>query len=154
MPRSLFTLTLALFASLSIQAKTPNLTGTWKLNVEKSSAGAAASKALVYKVKDTPDGLIMTAIQIDAEGKETTTELKFDRNGKETVNQASGLESRTKLSDDEDALREVSTFTGPSGSFTRKSAITLSEDGKTMTMDSVFSSPRGDTPVKLVFEKQ
>jgi len=154
MPRPLFLLTLALVASASIQAKTPNLTGTWKLNIEKSSAGAAPLKALIYKVKDTPDGLLMTAFQTDAEGKETTTDMKFDRKGKETVNQASGFESRTKLSDDEDALHEVSTFTGPSGSFTRKSTITLSEDGKTMTMDSVFSSPRGNTPVKLVFEKQ
>jgi hypothetical protein len=154
MNRTLAVLFLTLLGTVPMQAKTPNLTGTWKANIEKSSFGRSTPKSLVYKVKDTPEGLFLSEMQVDAEGNQSTSELKFDRGGKETVNQMGDTEARTTLTDKDDRIHEVTTFNGPGGAFTRKSTIMLSPDGKTLTMDSVFSSAGGETPVKIVLEKQ
>lgn len=154
MNRTLPVLFLTLLGAVPMQAKTPNLTGTWKANIEKSVFGRSAPRSLVYKVSDTPEGLFLSEIQIDADGNESAAELRFDRGGKETVNQMGDLEARTTLTDSEDGLRETTKFTGSNGSFARKSTITVSPDGKTMTLDSVFTGESGETQVKIVFEKQ
>ena len=154
MNRILLVLPLTLLAAVATAAKVPNLTGTWKANIEKSTFPGDRPKSIVYKLKDAPEGFFMTEFQTDADGKESTVELRFDRGGKEAVNQIGDVESRTTLTDSEDALHEITVFNGPRGTFTRKSTIRLSPDGKTLTMEGVFSTPGGDTPVKIVLEKQ
>lgn len=154
MNRILLVVPLTLLAAVATAAKVPNLTGTWKANIEKSTFPGEAPKSIVYKLKDAHEGFFMTETQTDANGQETTVDLKFDRGGKETVNRIGDVESRTTLTEGEDVLHEATVFKGPQGAFSRKSAIKLSPDGKTLTMEGVFSTPGGDTPVKVVLEKQ
>lgn len=154
MKKTRLILPLTLLAAVATAAKVPNLTGTWKANIEKSTFPGEAPKSLVYKLKDAPEGFFITEAQTAANGTESTADLKFDRGGKETVNQIGDVETRTTLTDGEDALHEITQFKGPQGPFTRKSTIKLSPDGKTLTMEGVFTTPGGDTPVKIVLEKQ
>ena len=68
------------------------------------------------------------------------SELNIERDA-ESVNHMGDMEMRTKLRQDGAKLLEDTTFSGPQGTLTRKSVITLSEDGKTLTLDAGYESP-------------
>ncbi len=131
--------------------KPPNLSGKWTLDKTRSEFARGAPDSLAAAITDDGEKIRMVQTVGGPEGNRTT-ELNFDR-GAETVNHMGDTEMRTKLRQDGAKLLEDTTFTGPRGTLTRKSIITLSEDGRTLTLDAGYESPDGAFREKIVLDK-
>jgi hypothetical protein len=121
------------------------------LDKTRSEFARGAPDLLVVSITDDGKKIRMVQTVGGPEG-DRTTELDFDR-GAETVNHMVDMEMRTKLRQDGAKLLEDTTFTGPRGTLTRKSVITLSEDGRTLTLDAGYESPDGAFREKIVLDK-
>lgn len=131
--------------------KPPNLSGKWTLDKASSEFARGAPDSLTAAITDDGKSIRMVQTVGGPEG-DRATEIDFDR-GAETVNHMGDMEMRTKLRQDGAKLLEDTTFTGPRGTLTRKSVITLSEDGRTLTLDAGYESPDGAFREKIVLDK-
>jgi|HubBroStandDraft_4_1064222.scaffolds.fasta_scaffold76440_2 hypothetical protein len=143
----------AAFGLLPAQAK-PNFTGAWKLNVAKSDFGAMpAPDSRNDKIVHDDPALADTIAQSGQMG-ETTAEMKFSTDGKETTNSVRGNEVKSiaKWEADELVIDGKAQFNG--ADVTLKDRWSLSADGKTLTIQRHVNSPMGETDQKFVLEKQ
>ncbi|MGA2181764.1 MAG: hypothetical protein ABSH47_01930 [Bryobacteraceae bacterium] len=131
--------------------KSPNLSGKWTLNKDKSEFARGAPDSLTAAITDDGKKIRMVQTVGGPEG-DRTTELNIERDA-ESVNHMGDMEMRTKLRQDGAKLLEDTTFSGPQGTLTRKSVITLSADGKTLTLDGDYESPSGGFHEKIVLDK-
>ncbi len=126
------------------QAK-PNFTGKWNLNQQKSKS--SDSITIEFNQKDNN----LTEAFNAGQGGEF--EAKYTIDGKESEIPTSDATIKATAKWDSDAL--VIDFRGPEEGryFVRK--LTLSADGKTMTINLKHSLPNGGMAEKIwVFEKQ
>jgi len=131
--------------------QSPNLSGKWTLNKDKSEFARGAPDSLTAVITD--DGKKIRMVQtVGGPDGDRTTELNFER-GAESVNRMGDMEMRTRLRQDGERLLEDSTFTGPQGTLTRKSVIALSNDKKTLTLDAQYDSPNGGFHETIVLDK-
>ena len=131
--------------------KAPNLTGKWTLDKDKSEFARGAPDSMTAAITD--DGKKIRMVQtVGGPDGDRNSELNIERDV-ESVNHMGDMEMRTKLRQDGAKLLEETTFSGPQGGLTRKSVITLSGDGKTLTMNSDYTSPNGDFHEKIVLNK-
>jgi predicted GIY-YIG superfamily endonuclease len=89
------------------------------------------------------------------EGKEQVLEFQHTTDGKPCQNKVFGgsvVKSKTRW--DKNRLITKSTSEGPMGSLEVIEARTLSEDGKTMTVEYTMKSAFMDWKRKLVYEKE
>lgn len=135
------------------QAK-PNFTGTWKLNMAISEFGQlpapdSRTDKITHQDPDLKDSLTQTGPM-----GEVNAELKYSTDGKETTNTLRGneIKNTAKWEGDELVIAGKGTFNG--ADITIDDRWSLSEDGKTLTIQRHFTSPMGDTDQKLVLEKQ
>ena len=145
--RSLLTaFLLAPLCALTAIAQTkPNFTGTWNLNQQKSKS--SDSITIEFNQKDNN----LTEAFNAGQGGEL--EAKYTIDGKESEVSTGDATIKATAKWDGDAL--VIDFRGPEEGryFVRK--LTLSADGKTMTINLKHSMPNGGMAEKLwVFEKQ
>lgn len=144
----------ALAAPPSDSLKSPNMTGTWKTNIDKSTFPGTPPAELTAVMKHDGDKLHMTQITVEPDGNRNSVELEFDTSGKPTVNKVGATELRTTMKVDGDVVREETDFTTPESNFKRKSTISVSPDGKTLTLDAVIIGNAGENKMKIVMEKQ
>jgi len=145
--RSLLTaFLLAPLCALTAMAQTrPNFTGTWKLNQEKSKSSDGIT--IEFNQKDNN----LTEAFNAGQGGEL--EAKYTIDGKESEVSTGDATIKATAKWDGDAL--VIDFRGPEEGryFVRK--LTLSADGKTMTINIKQSMPNGGMAEKIwFFEKQ
>jgi hypothetical protein len=145
--RSLLTaFLLAPLCALTAMAQTkPNFTGTWKLNQQKSER--SGSITIEFNQKDNNLTEAFNA------GQDGELEAKYTIDGKESEVSTGDATIKATAKWDGDAL--VIDFRGPEEGryFVRK--LTLSADGKTMTINLKHSLPNGGMAEKIwVFEKQ
>ena len=162
------------------QDKTANFSGTWTLDVSKSKLGDRnniESQVLTVTQSDK-DIKIETATKrlpppADAPqgrrgrtgggmmgGGDGTTTYSLD--GKETKTEVSGpmgsmpVTLKAKFEGGKLNLTRTSSFSGPMGDVTMSSKETweLSADGKTLTVNSERSSPRGNESTTKIFTKK
>jgi len=131
--------------------KPVNLSGKWTLDKEKSEFARGTPDSMSAVIADDGKKIHLTQTVGGPEG-DRVVEMNIERDA-ESVNRSGDMEMRTKLHDDGAKLFEETRFSGPGGELTRKSTVTLSADGKTMTMDSDYESPDGAFHEKVVFNR-
>jgi len=136
------------------QAQTrPNLSGTWKLNMSKSSFGhGPAPDARTDKITHEDPNLKDTITQSNQQG-EITYDMIYSTDGKETTNtiRKNEFKSTAHWEADQLAIESKGSLGGP---VTLKDRWSLSDDGKTLTLERHAARVIGSTDQKLVFEKQ
>jgi len=149
---SLALLTLAL-GLLQAQAKS-DFSGTWKMNTAKSDFGPApAPDSIVMKIAHDDPSLKANVAQTGGSG-DMTYDMVYTTDGKECVNHPGGneMKSTLKWEGDDLAIDTKGSFNGMD--FTAKDHWTLSDGGKTMTIQRHASAAGGEFDMKLVLDKQ
>lgn len=168
-------LALAAVAAISLLAgpllaQKPDFSGTWKLNTEKSDPIAAPPGGDAAAGGQRPGGmggmrpseLFIThsdsKMVIEQKMADRTTLLTYYLDGRESKNPGMrGNEMATKSTWAENTIVTdgENTFTTPMGSMTIKSheVRSMSEDGKSMTIVSTATTPRGEMTRKTVYDK-
>jgi hypothetical protein len=144
----------ALLVGVVTQAASQNLSGEWKLNFAKSNYGKfPAPSSMTRKIAHNDPKLILTTTQKGPQG-EVTSKLVYTTDGKESVNQVAGGESKGIAQWIGDKLMIESSREFQGVTLKQKDVWTLSDDGKTLTIDSLVSIPNGEFDIKQVFDKQ
>lgn len=139
---------LAAFATA--QTKQPNLTGTWKMNAEKSKFERGGPSGITIKF-DHKDNSLAETLMLVTDGGDRTLDLKYNTDGKETSQDLMGQPGHTTVKWDGSAWLIEWKIEG--ASFNRK--VTVSADGKSLTMVVNQTSPDGNTSTDtVVLEKQ
>lgn len=132
----------------------PNYTGDWKLNAGKSDFGPMpAPEKMNRTVKHEDPNLKITTTQTGPQG-EFTSELNFTTDGKPSTNKVRGQDVTGAAKWDGDTLTVSAKREVQGMEITTNERWTLSEDGKTLTIDNKINTPQGDFDVKLVMDKQ
>jgi hypothetical protein len=150
MRKAIFLLTL-FCATLSAA----NFSGEWKLDPAKSDFGPAPAPELMTRsIKQTLPAVEISTHQKGAAG-ESTTQLKYTLDGKESVNKLPTGESKGTAKLDGDHMVIDSTRDYQGATITVKETWSLSEGGKVLTIVNHLSVPgQGEFDAKLIFNKQ
>jgi len=143
---------LAAFANTTATAQTkqPNLSGTWKMNAEKSKFEQGGPSEITIKFDHKDSSLSETLTLVTSNG-DRTIDTKYTTDGKEAAQEVFGTSGQTSAKWETDTLTIEWKIEG--GSFARK--FTVSADGKTMTMIVKQSSPDGQSATDtILLEKQ
>ena len=132
----------------------PNFSGDWKLNAAKSDFGPMPGPDKMNRtIKHEDPSLKMTTTQTGPQG-ETTTELAYTTDGKPSTNKIRGQDVTGTAKWDGDALSIGSKREFQGMEITMNERWTLSEDGKTLTVNNKVNTPQGDFEIKVVMDKQ
>lgn len=155
----------------------PQFSGTWTLDPSQSQFPARGNTAPgtaqgqtqpgitqqppVVKLLVEQNGTNFTVTRSMArDNRERTYTQSFVADGSETTRQGHrGSTTVSKATLGGDSLMTMSTTTmpakdgGAAKSFSRESTWTVSPDGRTLTIDTVMHSPRGDRTMKTVYLK-
>jgi hypothetical protein len=143
----------ALLAGSTAQAK-PNFSGEWKLNVSKSEFGPMPPPASrTDKITHADPNLKVSTTQASQAG-EGTFDFKYTTDGAETTNEIRGTPAKctAKWEGDDLVITTKASFNG--NDITLADKWSLSEDGKTLTINRHIKSPQGELDQKLAMEKQ
>ena len=141
-------LSLALFAEA--QSK-PNVSGTWKMNAEKSKFERGGPKAITIKL-DQQESTLKESLTLTNDQGDRTVNFTYTLDGKESLQQLEGQQIKTTAKWEGEAL--IIEFKNDADGFTFLRKITVSGDGKTMTIAVKQSSPNGAANDTVVLEKQ
>lgn len=120
------------------------------MNAEKSKFQRGGPKAITIKF-DQRGPTLNESLTVTNDQGERTVNVTYTLDGKESLQQIEGEQIKATANWDGESL--VLEFKNDEGlSFRRK--ITVSGDGKTMTIDVKQSSPNGTTNDTVVLEKQ
>jgi hypothetical protein len=143
-----------LLSGAPARAAEPNLSGEWTLNLEKSDYGKFPTPISVSrKIDHTGSKLIFTTTQKGAQG-EVTSKLAYTTDGKESVNEVAGGQSKGTAQWIGGILIIESSREFQGVTLKQKEIWRLSSDDKVLTIDSHVSIPNGEFDVKQVFDKQ
>jgi hypothetical protein len=137
-----------------VQAQTrPNLSGTWKVNMSKSDFGRGpAPDARTDRIAHQDPNLKDTITQSNQQG-EITYDMNYFTDGRETTNTIRKNEFKSVAHWEGDQLA-IESKGSLGGAVTLKDHWSLSEDGKTLTLQRHAARVIGSTDQKIVFEKQ
>jgi hypothetical protein len=133
----------------------PNLTGVWKLNIEKSEFGQFPTPdGRIDRITDDEPSVKIEVAQTGGimGGMEFTMDLSAD--GKETTSTMFGNNVKHTAHWDGNALVVDSKMESQEGNIQFTSTYTLGEGGKSLGVATHFSGPQGDSDMKMVFDKQ
>ena len=135
------------------QAK-PNFSGDWKMNPAKSDFGQMpAPTSMTQKITHSDPDLKVVTTSVSERG-EFTNNLAYTTDGKECTNKGRMGETKSILKWDGDTLVIESKADFQGNAVTITSKWSLSEDGKTLTVNTHFASSMGEGDSKIVYEKQ
>jgi hypothetical protein len=145
----------ALSAGTVLAQSKPNFSGEWTLVPAKSEFGMMpAPSSATQKVTHNEPQLKVVSTQTGDQGTRTI-ESSYTTDGKECVNAGPmGMELKSKLKWDGSALVIDSNVDVQGNAVTITNRWTMSEDGKTLTVNTHFASPMGEGDAKMVFEKK
>ena len=128
----------------------PNVTGTWKMNAEKSKFERGGPKNITIKFEQQESTLREALILTNDQGEQTLN-FTYTLDGKESEQQIEGQSIKASARWEGSSL--VLAFKNEEGfSFVRK--VTVSADGKTITMAVTQINPNGTVNDVVVLEKQ
>lgn len=145
-------LALSIFSlGLFVEAQNkPNLSGTWKMNAQKSKFEQGGPKGITIKL-DHQKSTLQESLTLTDDQREQTANFTYTLDGKESVQQLDGEPIKTTAKWEGESL--IVAFKNDRGfTFIRK--ITVSADGKTMTIDAKQSTRDGSVNDTVVLEKQ
>jgi hypothetical protein len=133
----------------------PNFSGSWTLNPGKSDFGQMTGPAkMERKVAHEDPSLKYSSVQSSPQGGDVTTEMAYTTDGKSSTNKTPLGEVTGTATWEGDVLNIVNKRQFQGLDITQAERWTLSEDGKTLTIDSRVSMPRGHVEMKIVMDKQ
>lgn len=141
-----------LFSACVLFAQSPNFTGVWKANLEKSKISGPAPSSYL-EIIDQQDSKLTGTIGIATPRGEQRSSYTADMSGKPSMNSYRGLPMRTVASSEGGVLTLTSKVAGPRPA-TVTEKYTLSPDGNTLTVETLTSSNGKDTQQTVVLEKQ
>jgi len=127
----------------------PNLTGTWKMNSSKSKFVNNGPSGITIKF-DQKDSSFTESLTITEDNGEHKADLKYTADGKETTNQIDDHPVQTTAKWEGETL--VIEIKSEQNLIVRK--ITISSDGKTMTMAVHRTKGENVFDETVVLEKQ
>jgi hypothetical protein len=135
-------------------ADKPDFSGEWTLNASKSDFGPMpAPEKMIRKVEHKDPDLKITTTTA-AQGNERKNEAAYKTDGSESVNKSGSGESKSVVKW-EGANITIATKREIQGmTIEQNEKWTLSEDGKTLTIDGLLKAPQGELNLKMVMEKQ
>lgn len=133
----------------------PNFTGTWKLDPAQCSFGSVPGPESRVDIIDHKDSVIkVSTVQKGTMQGDVDYSYSLTTDGKPSTMNFQGTDATNTAYWTQDML-EVDTDTTFQGTeLTIKSLWSLSEDGKTLTVNTHFASSLGELDQKLVFVKQ
>ena len=141
-------------AVLTLAAAPPNYTGMWKMDAARSDFGPVNKpESFIRTIEHNDPKLRVVSIFSSPQG-DLTTDAKYTTDGKESVNQVRGGETRTVCTWDGGALVLNSRRKVEGGEIVTREKWTLSADGKVLTVASVTQSTRGEIRMNIVMLKQ
>ena len=158
----LFTLVFCLFIPVITEAQTAkvNFSGSWVLNVAKSTLGdntrmgggnfIAAQEANLLSVERT---------RTNRDGETVTTTMKYTLDGKESINTSPRGDSKSVASWSADGktltINTSRTFEMNGETINMKTVEVWSlTDPKTITIQSTATSPNGERKLSMVYDKK
>lgn len=149
-----------LVPATSFAAGDEDFSGKWTLNESKSDLGegrfGAASKMSITQEKET---ITLERTRAGRDGEERITSETISLDGKENLSETENRKtvSVATWSADKSALTIKSTIEfnrqGEIMEIERTEILSLSEDGKVLSIQSAMVSERGDRSVTLVYDK-
>jgi hypothetical protein len=132
----------------------PDFSGEWKLNVARSDFGAVPPpSSQTMKIDHKDPALKVVSTQIGAADGDTTMSATYSTDGKETKNDYRGAPLRSVANWDGGVLVINTKVDFQGATSTIKATWKLSDDGKTLTVNTSISTPQGAFDIKSVFEK-
>jgi hypothetical protein len=132
----------------------PDFSGQWKMNAEKTDFGMIPKPDKLERTIDHKDPTLkMTTTQVNQMG-ERTYEMVFTTDGKESANKQGPTDVKSVAKWDGSILVIKSKREVQGMEITSEDKWSLSEDGKTLTIDSNLTTPQGDIQLKVVMDKQ
>jgi hypothetical protein len=133
----------------------PNFTGEWKMNAAKSDFGPTpAPQSLMRKVDHAEPNLRYISTQSGRQA-DITSEIKYTTDGKECVNETRmGPVRGTAQWEGDTLVIKYKTSSPQVGDIEGEDRWTLSSDGKTTTVKSIFRGGFGEAERTLVLEKE
>ena len=127
----------------------PNVTGTWKMNAEKTKFERSGPKDIT--IKFDLKGSSLNEIFTITDDRERTLNFTYDLDGKESQQQLEDRPIMASAKWEGDSL--VIEFKSDEG-FNLLRKITVSADGKTITMAVKITNPNGSSNDTVVLEKR
>jgi hypothetical protein len=151
------TLVLGVFVgifSVAIAADTPDpVVGTWKLNPAKSTRSAMMFKSETRTYRAVPGGIEMVWIRVTADSKTSTVKTTFKYDGKDyPVTGSRDFDTISGTAIDAHTVETTQKYMGKKVGTTRR---TVSDDGKTMTLNQLFTDADDrQTGSLIVYDRQ
>lgn len=155
MTRRLLVPVMCLVALTALAAKHPDFSGSWQLNPDKSkNIGMMSQMAMTQTIELTDKSLDVTT-RTNFQGRDEDSKTHFDLTGKPVTNESPMAGPSQTVSKWDDA-KLVTTWTSESAvaggaKVVRTETLSLSPDGKTMTLESVRGS---HSPIVMVFDRK
>lgn len=145
---------MCLMATTVLAAKHTDFSGTWELNADKSkNIGMMAQMQMTETIQQTETALDVTT-HTKFQSRDDDSKTHFDLTGKPVTNEApmqGPSETVTKWR----GPKLITTWTSDSAvsgaKVVRTETLSLSSDGKTMTLESVRGS---SSPLVMVFDRK
>ncbi len=155
MKRKLLAVGMCLVAVAALAAKHTDFSGTWQLNPDKSkNIGMMAQMEMTQTIAQTDTALDVTT-HTKFQGRDDDSKTHFDLTGKEVTNEAP-MQGPSQTVSKWSGANLVTTWTSESAvaggaKVVRTQTLSLSPDGKTMTLESVRGS---NSPIVMVFDRK
>lgn len=147
--------------SISLFAQT-DFSGSWIFNESKSDLGEGPMmSATSMTINQQPNLISLDLVQPSFDGGDMKRSEKYTLDGKESVNEGmmnSTVKTIASWSDDKKELKFAKSIladmNGENMEMKSNEAWKLSDDGKTLTVKTSFSSPMGEMNATLVYDKK
>jgi hypothetical protein len=141
-------------ASLAHAAGNPDpVIGTWKLDTARSTSSIAMPKSEVRHYVAAGDGVTISWDRVSADGKTSHVETTYQYDGKDyPVTSSPDFDALSAKRIDE---RTVETTQKRNGKKVGTSRRTVSADGKTLTLNALFTDAAGQhVDTLMVYDRQ
>ena len=132
----------------------PDFSGSWKVNVAKSSFGAFPAPDKYTRVIEHKEPTLKIEEAQASERGEWTAVMNLATDGKETRSEIRGNELKSISKWDGDVLVVKSKLSFNGTEVELNDRMTLSEDKRTMTVQRKIEAPQGTMEQSMVFERQ
>lgn len=132
----------------------PNFSGNWKLNPEKSDFGPMPPpEKMERSITQEESTIKWNQVQVGQQG-EVKSEMTYTTDGKPSTNKTPRGEVTGTAAWDGDVLTITTKREVQGMEITQAERWSLSEDGKTITINNKVTAPQGEFDLKVVFDKQ
>jgi len=145
---------IAAAAGMAMAADKPDLSGDWKMDVDKSQFGPIPPyTSMTCKIDHKDPDLTIVQTSSGAQGDQVLN-LKYSTDGKETTNSLMGNDAKSKAAWEGKTLVVNSNLDAGGATIKFISKYSLSDDGKTLTQGLNISAPQGEFEMTYVLVKQ